>query len=223
MTNESQQVNNTDSKPASFSNHLRTSREAQNLTRADVAAQLRLNEKYIIMMEKDRYPADLPVTFVRGYLRAYANLLQIPEFEIKKAIELIKPKPTSYEVRAKQAILVTNDSSAMPLFSLFTLLVAGLIGIWCYNHHITLASIKAKYSQRKSMIGALPPPSSELTNNIATAPPPVQSQETNLHTEVATEQNNRQQPISSAQSPVATAPAAEPASSVLPENDEGMS
>ena len=67
----------------------KTAREAMGLDSKDAAAQLRLNESIILMMEKDQ-PDNLPMTAVRGYIRArqdYYNLIM----RIKQAIEPIKP------------------------------------------------------------------------------------------------------------------------------------
>src|SRR5437868_7751072 len=98
MTNENQSsntTNTTEHKPTPFGSRLQSTREALGLERKEAAMQLRLNEKVIIMMEKDRYLIDLPVTFIRGYLRSYASLLKIPEHEVKKALEQIKAKPSA--------------------------------------------------------------------------------------------------------------------------------
>lgn len=137
MTNETQTANPTDNKPIPFGSRLKSARESLGFERKDVAAQLRLNEKIIIMMEKDRYPADLPVTFIRGYLRAYGKLLQIPEYEVKKAIEPIKPKPTIQSIPSSimTPAPVTSGNYFMQFFTyliLFTLI--GLVGMWWYSH-----------------------------------------------------------------------------------------
>jgi len=136
MTNETQQTNATDPKlPIPFGGRLKTAREALGLDRKDAAAQLRLNEKIIIMMEKERYPSDLPVTFIRGYIRAYGKLLQIPEYEIKKAIEPIKPKPTQHEPLAVSKQPPASTGYFMQFFTylvMFTLV--GLVGMWWYTH-----------------------------------------------------------------------------------------
>ena len=94
MTNEIHQTQAAEHQPVPFGTRLQSAREALGIERKDAAAQLRLNEKVIVMMEKERYPTDLPVTFIRGYIRSYGKLLQIPEHEIKQAIEPIKPQPT---------------------------------------------------------------------------------------------------------------------------------
>lgn len=139
MTNETQQTTITDHKPpAPFGTRLKAAREALGLDRKDAAAQLRLNEKVIIMMEKDRYPIDLPVTFIRGYIRAYGKLLQIPEYEIKKAIEPIKPKQVLHDpiaLSTKQSIPMTSGNYFMQFFTyLIVITMVGLVGIWWYTH-----------------------------------------------------------------------------------------
>lgn len=138
MTNETEQSNPTDIKTIPFGNRLKSARESLGFDRKDVAAQLRLNEKIIVMMEKDRYPADLPVTFIRGYLRAYGKLLQIPDYEIKKAIEPIKPKPNLLSAAPTSFTTpppVTSGNYFMQFFTyliVFTLI--GLVGMWWYSH-----------------------------------------------------------------------------------------
>src|SRR3990167_7733460 len=134
MTNETQ-APTTNSKLIPFGLRLKSAREALGLERKDAAAQLRLKEKVIIMLEKDRYPSDLPVTFIRGYMRAYGKLLQIPEYEIKKAIEPIQQKYSSEIPILKPLASVTSGNYLMQLFTyliLFTLI--GLVGTWWYTH-----------------------------------------------------------------------------------------
>ena len=138
MTNETQHPTHADAKPSPFGARLKAAREALGLERKDAAAQLRLNEKIIIMMEKDRYPADLPVTFIRGYLRSYGKLLQLSDHEINRAIEPIKPKLHTHH--ALPTLAATNTASAgqyfMPLFtSLIILTLIGLVGTWWYSHN----------------------------------------------------------------------------------------
>jgi cytoskeleton protein RodZ len=148
MINETHQPNTADqvSPTVTFGIRLKAAREAQGLELRDVAAQLRLHEKIIIMMEKDRYPADLPVTFIRGYLRAYSKLLQIPECEVKEAIEPIKPKPMLQDANLVMKPkttepVVTSSNYFMQFFTLLIVLtLAGLVATWWYNHNTALTT-----------------------------------------------------------------------------------
>ena len=120
-----------------FSAKLQSAREALGLESKDAAAQLRLNERVILMLETDCYSTDIPPTFVRGYIRAYGKLLQIPENEIKEAIEPIKPQPMT------QPKLPTTDetptvASSHYFVQIFTYLVIltliTLVATWWYSH-----------------------------------------------------------------------------------------
>jgi len=135
MQNETTQTPQAD-KNISFGTRLKNAREAMNLERKDVAAQLRLNEKFLVMMEKDRFAPDLPLTFVRGYLKTYAKFLQIPEYETKKALDSLKPRPGTQDgMTLKNLSPIHSGGYAMKTFSyLVVFTVVGLAGAWWYNH-----------------------------------------------------------------------------------------
>lgn len=137
MMTETQDNNTTEHNSSQFGARLKSAREALGLEAKDAAAQLRLNERVILMMEKNNFPADMPITFIRGYLRSYGKLLQLSDHEIKQALEPIKPKATvpSLELLASQKPAVTSGNYFMQLFTymiIFTLL--SLVGIWWYSH-----------------------------------------------------------------------------------------
>lgn len=144
MTTETQQpqANTPEHKqPIPFGLRLKSAREALGLERKDAAQKLRLSEKIILMMEKDRYPIDLPVTFIRGYLRAYGKLLQIPEYEVKKAIEPIKQKAHQ---SAHAPVIKNLEPVANHYFMhIFTLIIVitmvALVGMWWYSHSTMLS------------------------------------------------------------------------------------
>lgn len=127
-----------------FGTRLQSAREALGLDSKDAAAQLRLNERIILMLETDCYASDLPATFVRGYIRAYGKLLQIPEEEIKQAIAPIKPQTSAQPLAPKidDAPKVTSSHYFMQLLTylvIFTLL--GLVGMWWYSHSNTSSPV----------------------------------------------------------------------------------
>jgi len=120
----------------SFGTHLKETRETKGLSRKEVASQLRLNEKVIIMMEHDRYPHDLPVTFIKGYLKSYSKLLQISEKETQQSLLQIKPKPTVISSILNQPLKPVNSSNYfIQIFTYLVLItVIGLMGTWWYTH-----------------------------------------------------------------------------------------
>jgi cytoskeleton protein RodZ len=162
MTNETQHTPPLDQKKLSFGARLKSVRETKGMDRKDVATQLRLSEKKIAMMEYERYPADLPVTFIRGYLRAYGRLLQIPEHDIKYAIELIQPKAILQSKIRPNTLDITMSSSSNYFMHFLTFIIiltmAGLVCMWWYTHTILINPLVAdnqiniKFSESNSPI-----------------------------------------------------------------------
>jgi len=62
----------------SFGRALAAAREARGMSRSDVAAQLRLNSRQIAAIEAEDLAALPEAPFVRGYLRNYAKLVDLP-------------------------------------------------------------------------------------------------------------------------------------------------
>lgn len=139
MTNDMQNSNYSDQKSGKYGTYLQSRRESMGLDRKDAAAQLRLSERVIEILETENYPADLPVTFLRGYIRSYSKLLQIPDHELQAALEPIQPpKP----VQMDKPLAAMNDTIKMDgtnyymQFSTYAIIatVATLVGMWWYNH-----------------------------------------------------------------------------------------
>ena len=80
--------------PTGIGARLKSAREALHLTEKDVAARLHLNTRFIHMMENETFENGLPETFVRGYFRSYARLLNLNEGETNTAIGLLNITPT---------------------------------------------------------------------------------------------------------------------------------
>lgn len=147
MINQNIHAINTDRKHAAFGARLRKTREAMGLDRKEAASQLFLNEKMIIMLESGEIDASLPLTFVRGYLRSYSKLLDIPEQDVKVMLEALQPKPVQEEAPSATIHPLTSASdtgsphAAFDLSHFFvqliTYLVAitvlGLSGVWWYT------------------------------------------------------------------------------------------
>lgn len=73
---------------------LRQAREALNLSQRDVARQLHLNEGLIQALEDNNEEALPAKTYLLGYLRNYARLLNLPADEIIEAAHL-ESQPTT--------------------------------------------------------------------------------------------------------------------------------
>lgn len=65
---------------------LQEARIAEHKTVEEVAAQLRLADKFIIDLENDDFSKFASPVYVKGYLRSYLKLLKLPEEEILKQL-----------------------------------------------------------------------------------------------------------------------------------------
>jgi len=137
MNNETTQSTPSGQNIYAIGARLQSAREALGMDRKDVAAQLRLNEKVITMLEKDDYPNDLPTIFVRGYLRSYGKFLQLPDYVIKEALAPIQPpikievepasKPATHKISKKMIMNTVNYGIALTILS--------LVWLWRHNHN----------------------------------------------------------------------------------------
>lgn len=193
--------------PTPLGARLKSAREALGLNEQDAANQLRLNEKVILMMEKDKYPDDLPITFIRGYLRAYGKLLQIPEYEIKKAIEPLKPLPLNPDAalpytKPLMTVPVTSGNYFMQFFTyLIIFTMVGLVGIWWYTHPTSTPKITAAESSTvpSSLPIATPQPATPATAEPMIAPNPEGQPVTATQTQAV---NNAPAPIEPTKQPL---------------------
>lgn len=64
---------------------LKIARERRKLTVQQVAVQLNLKAEQVERLEQDQLDNSMPETFAKGYLRAYARLLKLPEAQIMSA------------------------------------------------------------------------------------------------------------------------------------------
>jgi cytoskeleton protein RodZ len=162
MTTDKQPIDIHDSKAMPFGKRLQSAREAMHLERKDVAAQLRLNERIIFMMEKNRYAADIPVTFIRGYLRSYAKFLNIPEYEMRKAVEHIKARPLSQQPPPNTKPITLSYKGSYYFMHFFTFLIVvtliSLIGTWWYSQNpapVNLAASGEMLNKANELIAPL--------------------------------------------------------------------
>lgn len=228
MTNDTQTT--TESPSMAFGAKLQTAREALGLGTKDAAARLRLNEKVIVMMEKERYADDLPITFIRGYIRAYSKLLQIPDYEVKKALEPIKPKPTISDIEltknpSKTAQSVSTETYSIKISTyLIAFMVIGLAGAWLYTHnmandtHATVANesqlLPTPSDTIQSTIPALDAGGSQLNDAMAPAnAPTLPTPQINFETKPST-------PAASETKPAPTASKPKPQAAPVEEDDE---
>lgn len=115
---------------------LRNAREQLGWTREQVASRIHLRLTLIAAIEADTYDKHTSHTFIRGYLRAYAKLVGIPEETILAAYEKLGLTPPdnidmqSFSRRSRQQ---ANDSLLKVVTWLVILVLIGLSVAWWWQ------------------------------------------------------------------------------------------
>lgn len=134
----------TETSPIHIGAKLQSARELLRLDRKDAAAQLRLNENIIDMIESNSFPNDMPSIFIRGYIRSYGKLLQLPEDDIQAALEPIKQKTAAPEaphaIASSQMDSINNHKYIMQgLTTGVAVLSLWLVAAWWHGRTMTPA------------------------------------------------------------------------------------
>ena len=64
---------------------LKSARDHLKLTEKEAAQRLHLNPSIITLIENENFEDGPPATFMRGYIRSYAKLLNLPDSEINSS------------------------------------------------------------------------------------------------------------------------------------------
>jgi cytoskeleton protein RodZ len=136
MNTEASQENQT---KMTTGERLRQAREQLGLSHQAVAERLCLKVSTIRQIEDDSTPGDLAPTFLRGYIRSYAKLVNIPEEEVALMIgtqTAIKvPKVASMQGFALGKTRKKRDGLLMIITWLVVFVVLGLTGAWWWQNH----------------------------------------------------------------------------------------
>lgn len=128
---------------AEIGRRLSEARELLNLSQQVVAEQLRLKVTTVRELEAGLNPLGLAPTFIHGYIRSYARLVQLPEDEL---IALLPPQGDSDKSniesnRIKGFSLGKSRKKLDRWLMLFTwmilFVVLGLTGAWWWENHKT--------------------------------------------------------------------------------------
>jgi cytoskeleton protein RodZ len=234
-TNETMRTN--DITTSGIGMRLREARESMRLTEKDAAGRLHLNVKFILAMENEEFDNGFPPTFLRGYLRSYARLLCIPENEIESALkQLGMAAPTKMGTPSLHIpISNQNEPYVRWLTYLVVIVLLILVGMWWTSHSHDTELNKIMMTQTPSATTAQPnqagvaSPSANTSQTIpANNPAPAVQQAVRAHTEQNSTTINAttskhesavqstQPTVQKSETPVAAAPAREPATSTSP-------
>ena len=96
---------------------LKHAREQRQLSQADIANQLKLRVQWIVDIENDHFSDASALVYVRGYLRAYAKLMQLDAERVLQRFEQMN-LGESFNQRKMQAGAVIEDVLAAPATAL---------------------------------------------------------------------------------------------------------
>lgn len=136
MTTEQPHDSQDDSQAVGPGQLLRNAREQLGWTREQVASRIHLRLTLIAAIEADTYDKHTSHTFIRGYLRAYAKLVGIPEETILTAYERLGLTPPdnidmqSFSRRSRQQ---ANDSRLKVVTWLVILVLIALSIAWWWQ------------------------------------------------------------------------------------------
>lgn len=102
---------------------LRAARESLQLSEKEAATRLRLNVRFIHMMETENFERGLPETFIRGYFRSYGRLLNLNEAEIDNGItnfQQINATPSPINTIPMQPTILKRDTHQLDRYLRWT-------------------------------------------------------------------------------------------------------
>ena len=81
---------------------LRAAREDRGMSVDEVAHDLRLDRDVILALEEDDFDRLGAPVFVKGYLRSYARLLNVPESDVVEVVQVAEPEPEEFRTLSTQ-------------------------------------------------------------------------------------------------------------------------
>ncbi|BBN80600.1 membrane protein [Pseudoalteromonas sp. A25] len=114
---------------------LHTARIASGMSVEDVSQRLKLTALQVTKLEQDDYQDLGPVTFIRGYIKSYSNLLGLDSQQLLALMDAPKaPEPTkrmqSFSRRTEKE---ASDNRLMIFSYLILALVIGSSGVWYWQ------------------------------------------------------------------------------------------
>ncbi len=117
-----------------FGRDLAEQRLAQGLSLDDVAEKLKLNKPVVQAMESGQIAKDRPVIYVRGFLRAYAQAMKIPQSRYEKLLSSLVEKTELLQrpyYRAEKTARLPHKS---PLLGILASLLITVCAVWAVWH-----------------------------------------------------------------------------------------
>ena len=117
---------NESTSPSSTGAKLKKAREELGLSLRDVSEELKLSVTQLGALESDDYSQLPGMTYVRGYIRSYSRMLNLPDEELEQSLRLTITTPPEGDSIALQRIGETKKSgSVIRSFIILCILLAG--------------------------------------------------------------------------------------------------
>jgi len=115
---------------------LRKAREGAGMSTQQVAERLRLRVRLIEDIEANNFGDNMEGTFTRGYLKAYARLVQVPENEVLDAYNSmgVTEKPIEQmQSFSRKTALEKDDNKLMILTWIIVLIIIGSVAFFAWQ------------------------------------------------------------------------------------------
>ncbi len=148
METENGMMEENQQNPASgLGTRLKTARESLHLSQKDVAVRLHLGPSMIQIIENEDFRRAPPPTFMRGYVRSYAKLLNlaVTDDEINLALSQsgidLTPKTTMNSMLQTTESIEKADRYVHIITMLILAVSLVLVGIWWKSHKTTADTV----------------------------------------------------------------------------------
>ena len=165
--------------PMTPGQRLRQAREQLGYSQAQVAERLCLKNSVVRALEEDTLTSELAPTFIRGYVRSYARLVNLPEQEMVAAINAVLPAEPAPQLNMQSFSSKKERRSHDNRLMLFTwvllFVVISLTGLWWWQNH------QAQQAELEKMTSTLPPAEQSQTISETPAVPVPEAATTNAN------------------------------------------
>ncbi|MEY1579485.1 cytoskeleton protein RodZ [Providencia manganoxydans] len=131
--------NNTEQPPITVGKLLSQARERMGLTQEAVAERLCLKVSTVREIDEDIKPAGVEPTFLRGYMRLYARMVNVAESELNALLKTNEPiavstvsSMQSYSLGKKRK---KREGWLMKVTWLIVILLIAMVGVWWWQDH----------------------------------------------------------------------------------------
>jgi cytoskeleton protein RodZ len=115
---------------------LKNARVEKGLSQEEVASRLNLRLANVQDLEAEHFDKTISATFIRGYLKAYAKLLEVPVEEVLKAYERINtgsPEPAKLQSFSRKMSMQADDDKLMLVSYLILGIILALVVVWWFQ------------------------------------------------------------------------------------------